>query len=56
MVATKTTPHCCYQHDQDTALLSMRFGLEGPVKVIYPSVDLVYRSAFPLVRVEVYPN
>ena len=33
-----------------------RFGLEGPVKVIYPSVDLVYRSAFPLVRVEIYPN
>ena len=28
------------------------FSLEGPVKVIYPSVDLVYRSAFPLVRVE----
>ena len=28
----------------------------GPVKVIYLSVDLVYRSAFPLVRVEIYPN
>ena len=30
--------------------------LEGPVKVIDLSVDLVYRSAFPLVRVEIYPN
>ena len=32
------------------------FGLEDPVKFIYPSVNLVYRSAFPLVRVELYPN
>ena len=30
--------------------------LRGPVKVCYPSVDFVYRSAFPLVRVEIYPN
>ena len=28
----------------------------GPVKVSYLSVDLVYRSAFPLVRVDIYPN
>ena len=27
-----------------------------PVKVVYLSVDLAYRSAFPLVRVELYPN
>ena len=30
--------------------------LGGPVKVSDLSVDLVYRSAFPLVRVELYPN
>ena len=33
-----------------------KFGLEDPVKVFYPLVDLVYRSAFPLVRVELYSN
>ena len=26
------------------------FSREGPVEVCYPSVDLVYRSVFPLVR------
>ena len=31
-------------------------GLVEAVKVCYPSDDLVYRSAFPLVRVELYPN
>ena len=40
----------------DASRLLCTFGLEDPVKVIYPSVDLVYRSAFPLVRVELYPN
>ena len=34
----------------------VRSALGGPVKVFNLSVDLVYRSAFPLVRVELYPN
>ena len=33
-----------------------RFGMRSPSRVFYLSVDLVYRSAFPLVRVEIYPN
>ena len=40
-----TLHHC-------TALKADGFSREGPVKAIDPSVDLVYRSAFPLVRVD----
>ena len=32
------------------------FGMRSPSRVFYLSVDLVYRSAFPLVRVDIYPN
>ena len=44
------------KHTSSANTRYIQFGLGDPVKVIYPSVDLVYRSAFPLVRVELYPN
>ena len=34
------------------AAATPRFGMRSPSRVFYLSVDLVYRSAFPLVRVE----
>ena len=46
----KTNSHSCRQHNGiGMNRLSVRkmFDLEDPVKVIDPSVDLVYRSAFP---------
>ena len=57
MVASTSKNARCKQRSKSrVATAQCLFGSEGPVKVIYLSVDLVYRSAFPLVRVELYPN